>query len=147
MAYSRAYPTGRRFLSSILSLALILGAGAGCTKQLKRARHLAKGNKEFNAERYDRAEIEYLNVLKSAPQDATAYGRLGLIYFAEGRMPWSHFYLHKAVELQPDNLETRLKLGLVQLAFGNLKEARTNAMFVLGKQPTNQEALIVLAES
>ena len=39
----------------------------------------------FTAGQYDKAEIEYLNVLRRDPENALAIGRLGDIYFDEGR--------------------------------------------------------------
>ncbi len=135
-----------RYLQAFLIFILVAG-GAGCTKGIKAARHLAQGNKDFLAERYDRAEIEYLNVLKVAPMTPAAISRLGLIYHAEGKLPQALVCLREAVKLEPENTEARLKLGLTCMSLRQLKEARQAAMEVLQKQPTNEEALILLAES
>jgi len=42
---------------SILAVALL---GTGCTRQLRKARHLSRGEKAYSAQKFDEAEIEFL---------------------------------------------------------------------------------------
>jgi tetratricopeptide (TPR) repeat protein len=130
-----------------LALALLGTVGAGCVKQAKASRHLARGNRYSKAERYDKAEIEYLLVLRSAPQHPTVIRQLGFLYYEEGRLPQAFSFLRKAAELVPDDPEVQLKLGLLNLAFRRLKDAREAAAWVLAKQPLNDQALLLLAEA
>ena len=61
--------SSNRYLPWLLAVALTGLAGAGCTKALRRARHLSRGDKEFQAQHYDHHRgIEYLNVLKVSPE-------------------------------------------------------------------------------
>jgi len=124
-----------------------LAGGAGCSKQARISRHLARANRDFQAEKYDPAEIEYLIVLRAAPQNPAAIRQLGLLYYTEGRLPQAFVFLQKAAELEPANLGVRLKMGLMYLSFHQPKEAREAAAQVLQKEPQNQEALLVLAEA
>src|SRR5690349_3055791 len=100
-----------RYLSLVMA-AIILGlSGTGCTKELRKTRHLSRGDRELKAQRYDQAEIEYLKVLQVAPQNPEAIRQLGLIYQEEGRFIRARFFLSKASALQPDNVEVRTKLA------------------------------------
>ncbi|MDB6077310.1 MAG: repeat-containing protein, partial [Akkermansiaceae bacterium] len=136
----------RSSLFVVLSALLVL-AGTGCSPEAKKARNLAKADKYFAAGKYDEAEIEYKNVLQLEPLNPAALGRLGIIYFNQSRIVFARSYLQKASELSPDNLELRLKLGLSDVAFGDLKSARTRALFILDRAPTNEEAPLLLAEA
>jgi tetratricopeptide (TPR) repeat protein len=129
----------------IVVCALVLITGAGCTKQMRKARHLGKGEKAFRAQHYDEAEIEYLNVLKAAPLNPTAIARLGLIYQEEGRLLGARRLLLKAAELTPEDLDVRSKLALNSLSIGDYKTATDQANFVLTKRPGDTEGLEVLA--
>lgn len=133
-------------LNWVLLVALLV-AGTGCTKQFKKNRYLALAERDFKAERYDRAEIEYQTVLRISPDNPEAIYKLGLLYSAEGRVPQAMVCLRKAVELQPENQEGHLKLGQAYLGLRMVKEARQEALKVLEKQPANGEAMLVLAES
>jgi tetratricopeptide (TPR) repeat protein len=120
---------------------------SGCTKEVKKIRHLTSAKRDFAAGQYEKAEIEYRRVLQVDPANATAISQLGVIYYEQGRFPQALGLLKKATELTPDNSDLRLKLCLTELSLGELKDARTNAMLVLQKQPGQEDALSVLAES
>src|SRR6266568_1445123 len=94
----------------LLVSALLVGGGAGCTKQMRQARYLAKGDKDFAAERYDVAEIEYLNALRYPTPAPHALARLGIIYYTQGRWVGAMEWLNEAVKLQATNAEARIKL-------------------------------------
>lgn len=140
----------RTFIHSFFILAtaasLIL-AGAGCSKQARKDSHLRQADRYFTAGAYDRAEIEYLNVLQIEALNPRAIGRLGLIYFDQGRIGRANAYLLRGRELQPDNLELRVKVGHIHLATGKRKEAREEAEFVLERRPDDEEAPLMLVES
>jgi tetratricopeptide (TPR) repeat protein len=131
----------------LLVLALVLGGSAGCTKQMRKARLVSKGDKGFAAERYDWAEIEYLGALRFPPPDPHAVARLGIICYNQGRWANAVVYLNEAVKLQPTNAEARVKLGLAQLLFQQFKAAQEQALAVLAKEPENPNALMLLAGS
>ena len=131
-------------LALLLMLAL---AGTGCSAKLKAEYHQKRADHYYDAGQYDPAEIEYKNVLRSAPQNAQAWARLGAIYFDQGRLGDARQVLSRAEQLAGDNLEVRLKLGSTYLGLGKVKEARDEAGFVLDKDPRNAQALILLAET
>jgi len=136
-------PIQAKYLAPWL-LIVLLGL-SGCSKQAKVSRYLARADRDFQAERYDKAEIEYLSVLKSVGQNPVAIRQLGFVYYAEGRLPQALGYLQKAAELEPANLDVRVKLGLLYLSTHQPQQAREAALQVLQKQPQNEEALLLLA--
>jgi tetratricopeptide (TPR) repeat protein len=118
----------------------MLGA-TGCSN------HLESANRFFAGGQYEKAEIEFLNVLRKNPNDPAANERIGTIYFEQGKAGRAFAFLSKAKELQPKNLEVRLKLGSLYLAGRKVKEAQGEAEFVLAQQPNLDEALILLADT
>jgi putative PEP-CTERM system TPR-repeat lipoprotein len=121
--------------------------GTGCSPRDSAARHLESAGHYFASGQYDQAEVEYLNVLNLDPRSATAIGRLGEIYFADGRIGQILPFLLRGRDLQPDNLALRLKLGQYYLSAGKLKQARTEADFILERNSQDPEALLLLAGS
>ncbi|HVM59651.1 MAG TPA: tetratricopeptide repeat protein [Verrucomicrobiae bacterium] len=134
---------------SVLALGILLLALAsgGCTRSYRAARHLSRGNQYYDAGQFDKAEIEYLIVLRADASNAPAIGRLGLIYCAQGRYARAVPFLAKAQTLSPDNLEVRKKLAEIYLSVGKLAEARDEAVFVLDRNPRDDEAPLLLAGS
>jgi tetratricopeptide (TPR) repeat protein len=108
---------------------------------------LQQGDGYFAAGQYDRAEIEYANALRIDPRNPQAIGRLGIIYFDQGRMEWALPRLLQGRELRPDNLELRRRLGWAYLSVGKNKEARDEAIFILGRDPQDAEAPLLLAKA
>jgi tetratricopeptide (TPR) repeat protein len=137
----------------IRSLAILATAGllvllcSGCTRKARSARAMGRADRYFEAGHYDAAEIEYLNALRNDRANPVALGRLGIIYFDEGRLTRSFPFLLAGRQLQPNNLDVRLKLGLSFLAVGKLQEARDEANFILGQDPQQGDAPILLAEA
>jgi tetratricopeptide (TPR) repeat protein len=136
-----------RLVSALALAVLVVIAGAGCTAKMKAAYHQKRADRYYDAGQFDQAEIEYKNVLRRSQQNAHAWGRLGIIYFDEGRQGEASQILGRAQQLDTNNLEVRLKLGTAYLGFGHLKEARAEADFVLGKNPKDAQAPILLAET
>ena len=57
---------------------------AGCSAEGKKARLTEQADRDFKSGEYDKAKIEYMNLLRLDPQSTTAYQQLGLIWFEEG---------------------------------------------------------------
>ena len=132
----------------ILVVASFLAIGnTGCSAKAKASRHLQRADRYFDASKYDQAEVEYINVLRNDQQNAEAFGRLGIIYFEEGRYQSAAPLLLRGSQLATNNLELHLKLGFIYLAMGKSKEARDEASFVLERKPQDKDAPILLAEA
>ncbi len=130
-----------------IALAAVFLLGPGCTKTAKANRSVARADEYFAAGEYAKAEIEYLNALKTGGINPVTIRQLGIIYSEQGRVLQAIAYLQKASELEPENVDVRRRLGLAYLAGRKLKEASDEANLVLTKQPGNQDALLILADA
>jgi tetratricopeptide (TPR) repeat protein len=137
--------TVRCFVRFATALALVALA-TGCSREGRKAGIIKKADEYFAAGEFDRAEIEYKNVIQVGGLDPHAIGRLGILYLEQGRGARAFSYLVKANEIDPANLEVRTKLALIYAAGGKLNEARDAALFVLEKRPADPEAPTILAE-
>jgi tetratricopeptide (TPR) repeat protein len=134
-------------LITLLCAFAILFFATGCSRSAKVERHLARGQEFFKAEQYDKAEIDFLNVLRLEQTNAIALRDLGLTYYQQGRWLRSYAFLQKANEINPGNNEVRLRLASILVGLRNAKDARPYAQAVLAQDRTNEEALMLLAES
>jgi tetratricopeptide (TPR) repeat protein len=130
------------FLALAVASALVI-TGTGCTAKAKRAYHLQRANHYFDAAQYDKAEVEYMN----SGENIQAISRLGKIYFEQGRFIHAIPFLYRGSQLATNDLDLHLKWGLVCLALKDWKDAREQASFILDKNPLNEEAPLLLAES
>lgn len=122
-------------------------ASTGCFFKGAKARHLERGDKYYAAGKFDEAEIEYRNVLKVDPFNPAVIGKLGILYYEQGRLTRIFPFLAKARELQPDNLEVRTKLAMFYGSIGRWKESRDEALHVLERRPDDPECPVLLAET
>jgi tetratricopeptide (TPR) repeat protein len=131
------------FLIAVLtSLAL-----CGCSNESRKARILNRADKDFAAGQFEKAEIEYLNALRLVPGDPTSIRQLGTIYFTEGRILEAYKFLQRTAEIEPENLDAQLRMGMAYLTFRKTKEARAQAEKILVKRPGDEESLLLLAEA
>lgn len=131
----------------LLAFGLAMVLVSGCSRESRKARYLQQAGTHLEKGDYDRAEIEYLNALRLNPGDRTAIRNLGIIAYEQNRLPRAFVLLRKAQEFDPNDIEVRLRLGLTFLTEGEAKQARSEAVFVLEKQPTNGEAMLLLVDS
>ncbi len=129
----------------LVSVALLLTTG--CSRDAKRAKYLKQAENYFQASDYDRAEIEYLNLLRIEPTNGVALRNLGLMAFDQGRSLRAYGLLSEARKTSPEDLEIRLRLAQVLLSGGKPKEARDEALLLLARQPTNENMLLLLVDS
>ncbi len=134
---------GRR-ITTVLVLAVIL---AGCSGQRRKELHLEQANRYFNAGEYEKAKIEYLNVLRQDFNDPIAESQLGLIWFEQGAPLRAYAYLSRSRELAPQNIDARAKLAVVLADLGESVSAREEALAILEESPGQEEALLVLANT
>src|SRR5258707_15004406 len=108
-----------KFRRLLFMLPLLAFASFGCAKQEEtKEQHLSRANEYLRAEQYDKAEKEYREVLRISPEDPAALRQLAVIYFDQGQLLQAYPLLKKSAELQPDDPDIQLKLGLLFLAVG-----------------------------
>ena len=132
---------------ALLWVSVVLLLATGCSRDARRAKYLKQAEAHFQAGDYDRAEIEYLNVLRFDQTNAVALRNLGLMSFEQGRIARAYALLSEARKVSPEDFEVRLRLAQVLLSGGKPKEARDEAVLLLARQPTNENTLLLLVES
>jgi len=131
----------------LLVALLIVMALTGCSREARKARHLARAESHFKAGDYEKAKIEYLNVLRLEQNNLRAIRQIGLIFQDQGAPLQAHRFLAKAKELAPEDQEVLIKLGLVYQVTGEFGKAREIATAILAKDPVNEEALLLFADT
>ena len=96
------------FTTGILILLLSTGIIPACSSEAKKSRLFDQAERYFNAGEYNKAKIEYLSLLRLDPQNATAFQRLGTIWFEQGAPLRAIPFLLKARELTPGSLSNRI---------------------------------------
>ena len=140
-----ARPVGLRSGALLIIVMLSLLAGCARSPEAKKARHLERGDRYFQQEKYREAVLEYRNVLRIDTDNTRAIRQLGLAHYQLGEMGHAGRYLLRTQELEPENLEARLKLGSLYLLGGRPEDAVREAEFVLERDQRSLEALALLA--
>lgn len=140
-------PLSPLLLTKVLTALLAVAMIAGCTAEARKARHLARAESYLKSGEYEKAKIEYINVLRADQENATAFRQLGIIWFEQGAPLRAAPFLYKSRELSPNDFETRIKLARVFLVLGQVPEARKEALAVLEQSPKQVDALLLLTET
>ena len=137
----------RDCVSKLITLLLVALLLSGCFAGPKKTRVLERADSYFKAGEYDKAKIEYLNLLRLDNQNVTAFQQLGFIWLEQGVPLRAIPFLLKVRELEPKNITARTKLALAFMAIGQAAEARKEAVSVLQQDPGNSDAIVVLADT
>ncbi len=100
--------------------------------------YVAKGNKLFAAGKYAEADIEYRNAIKKDAQYGEAYYRLGLTELKLQNGTEAQRTLLRAVQLQPDNLDAKEKLGSLMLEYYMLDPRHSQSYYNVVKQMSDE---------
>jgi len=128
-------------LSSVILLT------SGCSREARRDRHLSRGTRYFEAHQYYPAVIEYVNVLRLDPTNATAIRNTGLALFELGRSADAFQFLTRSVQMEPTNAEVTHKLAAIYLWGGLQKKARDLALTLATNQPPDFDSLLIVADA
>ncbi|PYJ78251.1 MAG: hypothetical protein DME69_08995, partial [Verrucomicrobia bacterium] len=120
---------------------------AGCTKESRKARLLGEANGYFKAGDYDKAKLSYLNALQLDPQNALAFERIGAMWQDDGAPLRAAGFLKRASELDPKNVQNRIRLARCYVATGHFADGTKEALKVLEQAPDNGDAIITLTEA
>ncbi len=129
---------------SICSSLLLLG---GCDKEEEAKEHLQKGVEYLNKGEYEKAKLEMKTASQSGKETAETYYYMALLDEKNRHFRGMKENLLKTVELAPNYTDARLKLGKVQLLFGETDAAMEQAEFVLKDSGANLEALTLKASA
>jgi tetratricopeptide (TPR) repeat protein len=135
-------------LTLIFALTLVAVVSLGCSEAgPTKDQLLSRATEAFAVEQYDKAELDYREVLRLAPNDPMALSQLGIIYFDQGQIIQAYPLLKQALDLRPDEPALQLKLAQAALALGQLMQARDLAQQVLEKKPGDETALLLLVDT
>jgi tetratricopeptide (TPR) repeat protein len=112
-------------------------AGEGGALLLQKAGFL------IDAERYDEARDCFAHVAALAPQSAGPQNGLAVAYAGLGRFDAAIAAYEKSLQLQPDDLATRIRLACVLLQTGEAKRALSFTDGVVSRMPHDQAGLAV----
>src|SRR5207302_763210 len=143
---SKRFTVGLVLLGALTRIA-VLGGMAPRSPQGRVLRYTRSGDGFLAAERYGEAALAFRNILQIAPQSAQAHYKLGVAYLRMGEPALSYRELTKSLELDGKILDAHLKLGEIVLLAGQYSQARDQAKLVLGKDPSNADAHVLLARS
>ncbi len=119
----------------------------GCSPEAKKARIQAKADGYRTTGEYEKARIEYLNLLRADPQNAIANLQLGLIWLEQGAAVQALPYLLRAKDDASGDLMARGKLATAFRSIGQYSDARKEALEILARDPAHGDALLVLADT
>src|SRR5438128_2470098 len=119
----------------------------GCTKEARKARLLGEADNYFKEGNYDKAKLTYLNVLRLDPQNALAFERIGAMWQGDGAPQRAAEFLKRASELDPKNVQNRIRLARCYVATGRFNDGTKEALKVLEQAPDNGDAIITLTEA
>ena len=134
-------------LVRIVSITLTLLIVTSCSKEAKKTRLMSEADNYFKSGDYDKARVTYLNAIRVDPQNALAFARIGAIWQDDWAPLRAAGFLKKATELDPKNVENRIRLARCYVAMGLFKDAQKEALQVLEQTPDNGDALVVLVEA
>src|SRR5436190_13704716 len=120
---------------------------AGCTKESRKARLLGEANGYFKAGDYDKAKLSYLNLLQFDAQNALAFERIGAMWQDAAAPLHAAAFLIKASELDPKNVQNRIRLARCYVAIGRFADGTKEALKVLEQAPDNGDAIVTLTEA
>ena len=129
-----------RALPVFLLLLVYLLTGCGGAEERK-AKYMERGKNYFNEENYDKAKVEFKNVIQIDPKAAEPYFYLGQI--EEKRSEWLKAFrsYSKAVDLNPAFVDARLRLGKFYILAKEIDNASEQIDEVLSQDAGNLEAL------
>lgn len=144
----RSGPSSRTIFFVLAAAFLAVGLVAGGIWYKGRdSRLMNRASDYFEKGQYEEAKIEYMNLLKRDPRNATALARMGIIWYDQGAVIRSYPFLLEAVKVDTENLAVRNRLSKAQLAMRLTDDARIQAVEVLKRSSDDVEAAMILSET
>lgn len=142
----------KRYLSVLGCLIIAAVALAGCSNpEQTKAEHVSRGEALLKEKKFEEASIEFRNAIQIDDKLAPAHWGLAQAHEGVQRFIEAIDELKRTIQLDPNNLDARIKLGTYYLAGRRadnaelLSEAERLAKEVLEKDPNNIEGHILMA--
>ena len=78
--------------------------------------YIDRGNRFFDARKYDDAELQYRKALQKNPNSGEAWYRLALVELKRNHTSEAYGELQRAADLMPGNIPAAFRLGQLALA-------------------------------
>src|SRR5437016_6354412 len=142
----RSKRTLKAIVPIVTAISLVAATIGGCHLPGRKSRVMARADRYFKAGEYDKAKIEYLNLVRLDQQNVKAFQQLGFIWYEQGDPLRAIPFLLRARELAPKNA-SRAKLALSLMAIGQSAEARKEAVSILQQEAGNPDVITLLADT
>ena len=128
----------------VLVIAIAILAGCGGAEERK-AKYLERGKTYYESENYDKATVEFKNVLQIDPKVAEAWYYMAKI--SEKLEDWRTTFGNyaKVVELDPSNVDAHRRLGHYHLVLGSQEGAEEQVDWLLENSPNDPDAMTMQA--
>ena len=137
----------KAIVPAVMAISIVAATTAGCHLPGEKSRVLERADRYFKAGEYDKAKIEYLNVLRLDRTNRIAIKQLGIIWLEEGAPLRAFPFLRATRDLDPSDFSNRTKLASAFLMLGEVDGARKEALTILQQSPGEGQALLVLGDS
>lgn len=130
-----------RLVTKSLLIALVIALTACSGAEGRKAKHMQKGNELFARQNYEKARLEYKNILQIDPKDVA--GRYALAQTLEKmekfRAAAGHYL--RVIELDPNHTQAKIRMGRIYLAARAIDKADTLVEDTLALSQDNADAL------
>jgi tetratricopeptide (TPR) repeat protein len=133
----------------LIAIVLVFATQLGACRKAedKKLLILARANQFFRDNDYEKAKIEYLNVLRLDRTELTALQRVGTIWLEQGAPLEAYPYFSQAHEFAPDDSTIEGKLIEILVDLGETEAARARAIAILKDSPAAEEAILAVART
>lgn len=134
---------GFRSIICISLVTLLIACGGAEERKMK---YLEKGKNYFSEKNYEKAEIEFKNVMQIDPKMAEAYYYMGQIQEKKENISKAVGLYNKAIDLDPDSINAKIRVARIYSMIGTaefVEKAETLIKEVYQKDSGNDEAAIV----
>ena len=137
------FSASSRMRLPMICLAVII---AGCSGgEVRKAKHVEKGQTFLAAGNFEKARIEFRNALQIAPNDSAVRFENGVVAEKLGNPREAGQFYQGAIDVAPDNVQARMALGRLYVLMGAPAQALETVKPSLEKHPDDAGLLAVRA--
>lgn len=136
--------TGAKMKVLAVSLAILLTACGGAEE--RKAKYMEKGKEYFAEKNYEKAKIEFKNVMQIDPKFAEAFYYMGQVEEQSRDLQKAVGNYQQSLQLNPEYLDAKVKLARIYTIVGTeeyIGQAKKLLQEVFTKQPDHAEAVLV----
>jgi tetratricopeptide (TPR) repeat protein len=133
----------------VCALVLLTISWGGCSRDpnVRKAKFFEQGNRDFDHGKYPEALIFYGRALQIDPRFEEAHYKMAQCYLKQSSWAAAYQELQRTIDLQPENWQAQLDLGLLLFAADKVQEAKDRALLILRSNPQYADAQMLLANS